>query len=995
MKEIYGRFFAIVLAVSLAVMPVASVYAEEYSTDETNIETEIIPETYAETEIISETEFETETVPETAAETEVETAAEAAAETVPEAAAETETDSNQDSNPLPVPVFNSISNVNGGVRISWDPIENASRYIVMRRTADTDWEELVTTDAAVYTDEAVISGTKYDYKLLCVIEDEEGNVITVETIGRSITYVAAPSIKSLSAGNTGITINWDQSKGAAKYRVFRKKSTGGWGKLADTAALTYTDKTAAAGSEYTYTVRCLDESGNFISGYDSAGKTIIYAENPVISSISNAFGGVKIAWGQIADAAMYRVYRRTGSANWMKIADTSALTYTDQTAASGSKFYYTVRCLDESGNFISGFDSPGKAITYVAAPKLVSAANVFGGVTVKWDKVTGASIYRLYRKSGTGSWTRITDTTALTYTDKTTASGTTYIYTVRCLNGAGETISSFDSAGISAAYVAAPTLSSAENVVTGVKISWGKVSGAASYRLYRKNGSSSWGRIADTAALTYTDKTAAGGTKYSYTVRCLDESGNIISSFDPAGKSITFVAPPVLSSVSNVYGGVTVSWQKTAGASKYRLYRKSGTGTWTKIADTTALSYTDSTAVSGTRYTYTVRGLDSAGTIVSSFDAAGKSITYVAAPLVSSAEITSSGVKISWGKAAGAASYRLYRKNGSDSWARIADTTALTYTDENVTGGTKYSYTVRCLDESGNIISGFHPSGKAITYLTIPKLGNVENVNGGVKISWSKVSGAAKYRIYRKPQFGSWAKIADTAELTYTDKTARCGATYYYTVRCLDSAGNLASYFDSQGLKIMYVEAPKIQSVTNDVGAVKITWYPVNAPAHYRVYRKTAGSSWTRIGDTDEVSYRDETCTNGVKYTYTVRCIDYEGKIISSFDPTGKSIVYQRKVLNVDRTEVELSNLFGVTEITVSFLYRNGDDYVTYQVESPKLVTCEWGVEGWDGYDIPLRITAGHAAGTTYITLKNSINSETIRIKVTVVDDMIHVTSGN
>ena len=86
------------------------------------------------------------------------------------------------------------------------------------------------------------------------------------------------------------------------------------------------------------------------------------------------------------------------------------------------------------------------------------------------------------------------------------------------------------------------------------------------------------------------------------------------------------------------------------------------------------------------------------------------------APVISSVANTSTGVKITWGSVVPAAKYVVYRKGpGETSFTRIATTTsALTYTDKNVTAGKEYRYTVRSVSSDG-IFSGY-ATGKSITY---------------------------------------------------------------------------------------------------------------------------------------------------------------------------------------------------------------------------------------------------------------------------------------
>ena len=356
---------------------------------------------------------------------------------------------------------------------------------------------------------------------------------------------------------------------------------------------------------------------------------------PALSSASNVYGGVQVSWGKVAGAAQYRVFRKTGSGGWTAIADTKALNYTDKTAASGTKYTYTVRCLSSDGSFYtSGYDSAGKTVTYIAAPAL-SVSNVNGGVKISWGKVNGAAKYRVFRKTGSGGWGKVADTTALTYTDKSGKVGTKYIYTVRCITSDGKSYTSaYDSTGKAIVFykLATPGLPKLSYVNGGVKISWSKVSGAAKYRVFRKTASGSWTKVADTTGTSYTDKSGKVGTKYFYTIRCITSNGkSFTSNYNGTGKAIVYykLATPGVPTITRVSGGVKISWKAVSGAAKYRVFRKTGTGGWVKIADVTGTSYTNKGLTKGTKYTYTIRCITADGkSYTSNYNATGKAITY-------------------------------------------------------------------------------------------------------------------------------------------------------------------------------------------------------------------------------------------------------------------------------------------------------------------------------------------------------------------------------
>ena len=70
------------------------------------------------------------------------------------------------------------------------------------------------------------------------------------------------------------------------------------------------------------------------------------------------------------------------------------------------------------------------------------------------------------------------------------------------------------------------------------------------------------------------------------------------------------ISDTTLTGASNITYGVQVKWSRVTGATGYIVYRKGAGKGWARIADIkngSTVSYTDTTAASGTTYTYTVR----------------------------------------------------------------------------------------------------------------------------------------------------------------------------------------------------------------------------------------------------------------------------------------------------------------------------------------------------------------------------------------------------
>ena len=280
--------------------------------------------------------------------------------------------------------------------------------------------------------------------------------VSSTVVGAVSSNLATPKISKTENVNGGVKLTWSKVKGAEKYRVYYKGSKG-WTRMVDTTSTSYIDKDVSSGKNYTYTVRCINSSATkFTSGYDSKGKSVKYISAPKISKTENVNGGVKISWGKSNGAEKYRVYYK-GSKGWTRMVDTTSTSYIDKDVSSGKNYTYTVRCLNKSKNkFTSGYNSTGKSIKYVSAPKISKTEATYNSVNLNWDKVNGAEKYRVYRRGEKG-WSRLFDTTSTTFTDTNLYADTEYTYTVRCINSsANKFTSGYNSKGFTVTTLSAP-----------------------------------------------------------------------------------------------------------------------------------------------------------------------------------------------------------------------------------------------------------------------------------------------------------------------------------------------------------------------------------------------------------------------------------------------------------------------------------------------------------------------------------------------------------
>ncbi len=672
----------------------------------------------------------------------------------------------------------------------------------------------------------------YCNQLLLTESNLYGGGDTKTLIGsKSVVTLSDVTLVSAKNGDRGIDVTWNTVKGAESYRIYRRVTgTANWSgsTIFDVAAgtgtkQTYTDKSVTQGTSYDYTVRAVNASG-LSAGYNSAGVSTMYVAAPTTITLTSVTGGFKVAWNAVSKATLYRVFRRELDANgdpatgWTKLGDTasaSVRTYSDTSGlVSGKTYEYTVFTYydndtgDNKTGVFSGYSATAVQ-TYIANPT-VTLTNAVSGVTVTWTKSAGATKFVIYRRyKTTDSWkalATVSATAAASYTDTGATNGKTHYYTVRAFSATAS--SSYTAKSIF--YVAAPSSVKLTQVAKGFKVTWTAVSGATQYRVYRReldakgNALTGWKTLTTTKNLSYSDASGlTAGKRYHYAVRANNTTGKAWSGLKTA--NAYFLATPSVT-LANGTSGVTVSWNKITGATKYYVYRRlKPTDSWKLLKTVTTLTYTDTTAANGTEYYYTV----CAATASTKSAYTAKSITFVAAPTAVKLAQIDKGFKVAWGAVKGASQYKVYRRqvdaNGKVlvSWSLLTTTTARTYSDASgLKQGSYYEYCVRAYNGTAKTLSGLSNIPRS-AFLATPVFELTDTANG-VSIDWDAVEGATAYTVYKKANASdAWSTLevltAD-ADLSVLDADVVPGSTYYYTVRA--NCGTVRSAFTAQRITV-------------------------------------------------------------------------------------------------------------------------------------------------------------------------------------------------
>ncbi len=685
---------------------------------------------------------------------------------------------------------------------------------------------------------------------------------------------SAPSGLSVSNTIASLTLKWNAVKGATGYEIYRAGTDGKYSKITTVTSTSYVDTSVKNNTQYSYRIKAYNTAcTSAFSTAASLKKTQISVSN--LKADANG-SKVQLSWtGVVTGAEGYVIYRRTEGGSYAEIGRTSGNTYSD-TISAGIKYYYAVAVY--SGSRTEG-KCPEVGVMYLATPSGLSVSNTIASLTLKWNAVKGATGYEIYRAGTDGKYSKITTVTSTSYVDTSVKNNTQYSYRIKAYNTACTSAFS-TAASLKKTQISVSNLKADANG-SKVQLSWtGGVTGAEGYVIYRRTEGGSYAEIGRTSGKTYSD-TISAGIKYYYTVAVY--SGSRTEDKCPE-VGVMYLAEPAVTGASNITSGVQVKWSKVTGATGYIVYHKGAGKGWARIADIkdgSTVNYTDTTAASGTTYTYTVRAYNK--DTMSDWNST-KSLMRISDTTLTGASNITSGVQVKWSKVTGATGYIVYRKGAGKGWGRIADIksgSTVSYTDTTAASGTTYTYTVRAYN--GSTMGDWH-SAKSLMRLSDTTVSGASNITYGVQVKWSRVTGATGYIVYRKGAGKGWGRIADIksgSTVSYTDTTAASGTTYTYTVRAYNGS-TMGDWHSTRSVKRL--SDPKLTSAYKVSGGINVRWTGVTGATGYIVYRKSGSGSWGRIADIKSgstVSYTDRTAKAGTTYTYTVRA--YSGSTMGDW----------------------------------------------------------------------------------------------------------------
>ncbi len=235
------------------------------------------------------------------------------------------------------------------------------------------------------------------------------------------------------------------------------------------------------------------------------------------------------------------------------------------------------------------------------------------------------------------------------------------------------------------------------------------------------SGCSNFAQIGTSASTTFTNTGLTAATSYSYRVRAQDSSGNTGPYSGTATASTPGNVPTAPANLAATAAGstqVNLTWgaaTETGGTiSQYRIERCQGSGcsSFTQIATSTTVSFSDATLSGRTTYSYRVRAADASGNTgpysnVASATTAAPTLTAPGSLTASAA--SSSQINLAWSAASETggtiSAYLIERCQGAgcSAFVQVASTAGTSFNDTGLTPTTAYSYRVRATDAAGDL----------------------------------------------------------------------------------------------------------------------------------------------------------------------------------------------------------------------------------------------------------------------------------------------------
>ncbi len=530
--------------------------------------------------------------------------------------------------------------------------------------------------------------------------------------------------------------------------------------------------------------------------------------------ITTESGRPKISWNAVNGADKYWIYRSVDGETFDYYARTDKPSFTDGSTSIGTTYYYAVKAVAVlGGRDVSSGRSTAQSIQCRPAAPSVSIYRASGKPQLKWNAVSGAEKYWVYRSTDGVNFKYYDSTAKTSYTNTGALLGTKYHYRVKAVAVVnGKNVASADSGTKSLFTTPAAPGVSIYRVNGKPQLKWSAVTGAAKYWIYRSTDGVNFKYYDSTTGTSYTNCIAASGTEYYYKVKAaaVVNGKDVASDFSNTKSLFTTPAAPSVS-ITTSKGKPKLTWKAVKGADNYYIYRSTDGKNFKYYNETDEAGYTNYSTNIGTTYYYKVRAVKTIdGNDHKSDFSAVRSIQCRPAAVNLSISRSYGKPKLTWDAVADADKYWIYRSTDGKNFKYYDTTTKTSYINSGAAFNTIYCYKVKAVKvvNGRNVVSGSGSAKSVITALAKPSV-SITTSDGKPYISWDAVDGATGYYVFRSTDGKNYSVLGYTTRTNYTNTASNAGTTYYYKVKADNSNTKTAICANSDKTAEKLVEQAK------------------------------------------------------------------------------------------------------------------------------------------------------------------------------------------
>ena len=302
---------------------------------------------------------------------------------------------------------------NSAIKLTWTKASDVTGYYVYRSTDGKKYSKIKTLKAytTTYTNTSLTAGQKYYYSIASYKNTSTGvaigpksSAVNALTISSSkLSYPSGFAVKEVATD--AIKLVWNKSSNASGYYIYRSIDNKNFSKIKalPSSSTSYTNTALYLDTTYYYKIASYVNSNGSIGLSDKSPVVSAKTTSTSVSFTSKTSTSTTITlnW-DYPSATGYQIYRLDiNTGKYVKIASTSAKSYTDKNLSSDRYYNYKVRAYLVSGGITtySPYNSVSVKTCLPAVKDFKAVSQTYYSVNLSWTKQNGAVNYEIYQLS--------------------------------------------------------------------------------------------------------------------------------------------------------------------------------------------------------------------------------------------------------------------------------------------------------------------------------------------------------------------------------------------------------------------------------------------------------------------------------------------------------------------------------------------------------------------------------------------------------------------